>query len=65
MKNKKVITIITIIIALIIILFGTTGCMYEYMNEQQVTCTVDDKWIKRSLILYKSNFFLFLILFFS
>ncbi len=48
MKNKKVTTIITIIIALIIILFGTTRCMCKYMNEQQVTCTVDDKWIKRS-----------------
>ncbi len=35
MKNKKVITIITIIIALIIILFGTTGCS---LDDPQAHC---------------------------
>lgn len=35
MKNKKVITIITIIIALIIILFGTTGCS---IDNPQASC---------------------------
>ena len=38
MKNK--------IIVLVIMILLCTGC-YGYMNEQKVTCTIKDKWIKR------------------
>lgn len=41
---------IVIVVALIIISLSCTGCM-EYFNEREVTCTVNDKWIKR----YENN----------
>ena len=47
MKNKKIITMIFIIVAVLFILFGTSGC-YNYMNEQTVECTIEEKWIKRT-----------------
>lgn len=40
-----------IIIAISIILLVsicTTGCAYQYMNEKEVVCIVEDKWVKRS-----------------
>lgn len=46
LTNKRFITMIFMIIAVVFILFGTTGC-YNYMNEQTVECTVEEKWIKR------------------
>jgi len=47
LTNKKFITMIFMIIAALFILFGTSGC-YNYMNEQTVECTVEEKWIKRT-----------------
>lgn len=32
----------------IIVLIVFIGFQFEYGNEQRVTCTVDDKWIKRA-----------------
>lgn len=53
MKNKKVITIITIIIALIIILFGTTGCAFDRDSDvasYNVSKEADSFRVKRRIV---------------
>ncbi len=53
MKNKKVITIITIIIALIIILFGTTGCAFDRDSDAasyNVSKEADSFRVKRRIV---------------
>ncbi|MCI8346600.1 MAG: hypothetical protein HFJ12_01450 [Bacilli bacterium] len=32
----------------IVVIIAFIGFQFEYGNEKQVTCTVDDKWIKRA-----------------
>ena len=45
MKVLKVLACISIIV---IAILGITACsMIGYMNEQTVTCKIEDKWIKR------------------
>lgn len=43
-KKYKNVLIILILLTLIL---SCTGCQ-DYMNERQVTCKVQDKWVKRS-----------------
>lgn len=38
---------IVMILIMICVVLGCTGCQ-DYMNERQITCTVQDKWVKRS-----------------
>lgn len=43
MKRK----IFLLILLIVLVPCLCTGCQ-DYMNERQVTCTVQDKWVKRS-----------------
>lgn len=65
LKNKKVITIITIIIALIIILFGTTGCTERDSDvaSYNVSKEADSFRVKRRIVFInlRSDTYLFTI----
>lgn len=46
MKNKPIISVISIMIVAFICIIPLVGCV-GYMNEQKIECEIKDKWIKR------------------
>jgi len=61
LKNKNIMTIITMIIALIIILFGITGCTSSDIVSENISREADEFKVKRRIIFInlRTNEYLF------
>jgi len=61
LKNKNIMTIITMIIALIIILFGITGCTSSAIVSENISREADEFKVKRRIIFInlRTNEYLF------